>query len=232
MEALPTQESPSQRPPVGWRLGAAISGGLLAGALFVGAHADSLRLPLIDFTPFSQVARPVDVKTAQWAVRARATNSGSASSAQGASVASARQVSAGGGEGRIEWLDEPADKSDVIGETPNILELPSLDMAMGAAGLQSAAQLTSWPLRGMGGGGFAGGAGAGASMGSSPAQTPQKDAAAGGTDPAAEDNGLQPLMVTAVLDGPIPEPTTWTTIILGLGLAGVALRGFRRRAEA
>src|SRR4029453_5778508 len=141
---------------------------------------------------------------------------------------------ASGGEGRIEWLDEPEDKSDVVGETLNMLELPSLDMAMGAAGPPAGLQLTSWPHPGlMGGSGIAGGGDAGASLGSSRAQTPQKEAAAGGTDPAAEDNGLQqPLLVAAVLDGPIPEPTTWATVILGLGLAGVALRGGRRRAAA
>jgi hypothetical protein len=205
---------------------------LLAGALFVGAHADSLRLPLIDFTPFSRAEKPVEVKAAQWVVRAQ-TSSGSASSAQDASGASARQVSASGGEGHIDWLDEPEDRSDVVGETLNMLELPSLDMAMGAAGPLSAAQLTSWPHRGMmGGSGVAGGADAGASMGASRAQTAQKDAAASGTDPAAEDNRLQPLLDTTVLNGPIPEPTTWATVILGLGLAGVALRNFKRRGAA
>jgi len=42
----------------------------------------------------------------------------------------------------------------------------------------------------------------------------------------------QPRLDAALVDGPIPEPATWTTIILGLGLTGVALRGLRRRAVA
>lgn len=228
METRPTQESPRQRPPVGWRLGVAISGGVLAGALFVGAHADSLGLPLIDFTPFSRAEKPVEVKVPHWVVRARDTSSGSASGAHDASVASARQVSAAGGEtGRIDWLEEPEDKSDVVGETLNMLELPSLDMATGAAGPQAQPQLTSWPFRGMmGGSGFAGAREGPAMGGSRRSQAAQTEA----VEPTAADNGLQqPVLDAQLLDGPVPEPKTWMTIILGLGLAGAALRNFRRR---
>ena len=230
MKSWPTLESPSRRPPVAWRLGAAISGGLLAGALFVGAHADSLRLPLIDFTPFSRAEKPVEVKTPHWVVRARETNSGSAS-ARDASVAGARQVSAGGETGRIDWFDEPEVKSDVVGETLNTLELPSLDLAMGARSSESASQLlASGPFRGMGGGGFSGsdgGSGGGGPSGASRAQSGQNDPV---VEAALAENGLQqPLLDTTALNGPIPEPTTWTTVILGLGLAGAALRSFRRR---
>jgi len=63
MESRPTPESPSQRPHVAWRRGAAISAGLLAGALFVGAHAGDLGLPIIDVTPLSRAEKPTEVKT-------------------------------------------------------------------------------------------------------------------------------------------------------------------------
>jgi hypothetical protein len=235
MESRPTPESPSQRPHVAWRRGAAISAGLLAGALFVGAHAGDLGLPIIDVTPLSRAEKPTEVKTPQWVNRGRGTKSGSAASdPQYVSPASVGQGSANGGMVRIDWPDDAGMKSDAIGQSLNMLELPSLDMAMGAAGPQFAPQFISRPFHAMGGGGFSGASGAGA-MGASAsqrAQASQEDSVACCTDPAAEDNRLQPLLDAAAIDGPIPEPATWVTVILGLGLTGVALRGLRRRAAA
>jgi hypothetical protein len=134
----------------------------------------------------------------------------------------------------FDWPDAAGKKTDVIADTLNQLAIPSLDMAMGSPGSQSAS-LPSWPMRGMASGDFAasgaGPGGGGSWGGPGRAQSGQNDPVA--AEPASMENQLQqPRLDAALVDGPIPEPATWTTIILGLGLTGVALRGLRRRAVA
>lgn len=234
MESRPTPESPSQRPRLAWRRGAAISAGLLAGALFVGAHADALKLPLIELTPLFRGEKPTEVKSAHWAAAPGRRWASSASGSQYIASASLRQSASGGEMVRFDWPDAAGNKADFIADTLNQLAIPSLDMATGSPGSQSAS-LTSWPMRGMAGGAFAasgaGSGGGGSWGGAGRAQSGQNGPVAAET--ASVENQLQqPHLDAAPLDGPIPEPATWTTIILGLGLTGVALRGLRRRAVA
>ncbi|THD62001.1 PEP-CTERM sorting domain-containing protein [Phenylobacterium sp.] len=61
-------------------------------------------------------------------------------------------------------------------------------------------------------------------------------ASSGGFGAAPADNndpqGLQPLLAAPGLTGPIPEPTTWALLTLGLAGIGAVLRGQRHRRSA
>jgi hypothetical protein len=98
----------------------------------------------------------------------------------------------------------------------------------GFQGLAGAAQ-AGFPAAG--GAGLGGGGGGGGGPAGTPSGLPGSQPAAsvdGGQPDDSALNGLQPLQSTLTAAAGVPEPATWTTLILGFGLIGATLR--RRRA--
>ena len=208
----------------------ALLGGLLAGGLFVAAQAGPLGFIQLELAQLSKnaLAKPGEANAQHSNAGARAESADSAGGARNGQAAApaARQAAA---SGQMVEFDLPADDEDVSAKSPDLFTLAQLQMPARLAAWQSQAQPGS-AFHGMAGndlGGFASAAPAGTPS----RRTPEGESAPSPccTDPAAPDNGLQPLQNAALLSGPIPEPTTWMTLILGVGLSGLMLRGRRRR---
>jgi hypothetical protein len=132
----------------------------------------------------------------------------------------------------LDWAPEPA---TVAGDTttddqPDIAEFVSVSSPVGA--LEELSSGRSFDdansLASLVGGS---GSGAGGGVGG---QKQQTSAAPDPTDPTAgsapSKDPVQPVLDTAPATGPVPEPATWMTMILGLGLTGAMLRSRRRIA--
>jgi hypothetical protein len=133
-----------------------------------------------------------------------------------------------------DWATEPATVAadTTTEESTDIPEFVSIRSPVGAlADLSSGRSFDSANSLGNLVGG--GGSGAGGAIGGQRRQTssmpnPAPDPADPTSATAPSDDPVQPVLNTPLATGPVPEPATWMTMILGLGLMGAMLRSSRR----
>jgi hypothetical protein len=134
----------------------------------------------------------------------------------------------------LDWQTEPATvAADTATEdSADIPEFVSISSPVGELADLSSGRSFDDPnsLAGLAGGG---GSGAGGAVGSQQRQTNSApDPADPMTATAPSDPPVQPVLDSGLATGAVPEPATWMTMILGLGLMGAALRSHRRSRTA
>jgi hypothetical protein len=227
---------------VAWRWRGALAALLIGGGAVALANTPSLGILNVDVQPVQAAPDAVPFRPADHGVatpeRSRPVRRG----ADGVSPSQAAWNAPGGAltfvatDLALDWQTEPATvAAETATDDPaDIPEFVSISSPVGELADLSSGRSFDDPnsLAGLVGGG---GSGAGGGVGSQKRQTnsapdPAPDPAGPATATAPSDTPVQPVLDTGLATGPVPEPATWMTMILGLGLMGAALRSRRRLA--
>jgi hypothetical protein len=223
--------------PLAWRWRGALGAIVIAGGVMAAANAQSLGLLNIDFGPAQTTelnSAPAQSDGAVGASRPRTparSRSVDPTAPASAWAASGRVLRIAGGELALDWAGAPPTRSDdeATDDPPDNPEFASIRAPVGGAEALSAGQSVSAPasIASAASGGPSGLGGLGGGTTQPPAAPDAAKAPTG-----APDGPLQAGVDPPAAGGPVPEPATWASMILGLGLVGAMLRGSRRRRAA
>jgi hypothetical protein len=218
---------------------------VIGGGVMAAANAESLGFLNIDFSPgqkteFNSAAPQSDgggaASRPKTPARPRSADPAPSGSAW---TASGRVLRIAGADLALDWAGAPPAGSDdkATDDPPDSPEFATVSSPAGTAADLSAGHSFSAPASiGSGASGAQSGAGViGGGIGqatptASPTALMTPDTANAPT--SVPDGPLQAAVDPPAAAGAVPEPATWASMILGLGLVGAMLRGSRRRRTA
>jgi hypothetical protein len=215
---------------------------VIGGGVMAAANAESLGLLNINFSPGQTTelnSAPLQSDGAAPSRPRTPARSRSADSAPSASAwtASGRVLRIAGSGLALDWAGAPPAGSDdeAADDPPDAPEFASIRSPVGGAEALSAGHSFSdaGVMGAAAGGSQSGVGGIGGGAGQAPA-APEAPGAANALAGGQPDNPLLQAVVDPPLAaaGPAPEPATWATMVLGLGLVGAMLRYSRRLRTA
>jgi len=223
-----------------WQWRAPLAALVIGGGVLAAANADSLGLLNITFCPaqvteFNSAAQSDSGAAASRPRTSDRRRSADPAPSSSAWTASGRLVRIAGADLALDWTDALATGTDdkAADDPPGDPEFVSISSPVGGSEDLSAGHAfgDSGSMAGAIGGGESAAGGIGGGTGQAPTALKAPDATnalTGHSDDTLQAAAGPPLAAA----GPVPEPGTWATMILGLGLVGAMLRSSRRRAIA
>jgi hypothetical protein len=209
---------------------------VIGGGVMAAANAESLGFLNIDFSPVQTTelnsAPQADGAVGASRPRTSAPSRSVATTPPGSAwTASGRVLRIAGSDLALDWAGAPPAGSDdkATDDPPDNPEFATVSSPVGKAADFSAGQSFSAPAS-IGSGASGGPSGAGGLGGGTTQPPTAPDTANAPT--SVPDGPLQAALDPPAAAGPVPEPSTWASMILGLGLVGAMLRSSRRRRTA